>query len=86
MTEATVVLTFAESDYLYGTGAITIRVQHVHRERPITYGGDTWYEINGAQLDFANREQGQRTVLVRVARLRRTATTAAQNAPPSPPP
>jgi hypothetical protein len=86
MTAATVVLTLAESDYLYGTGAITIRVRHVHRERPITYGGDTWYEIDGAQLDFANRELGQRTVLVRAARLRRTATAAAQNTPPAPPP
>jgi hypothetical protein len=46
MTAATVVLTLAERDYLYGMGAITIRVRHVNRERPIEQQHDL---IAGAQ-------------------------------------
>jgi hypothetical protein len=69
MTDAAV-LTLAEKDYLYGAGTLTIRVRQVHRTAPFAYENDTWYTVHGVQLGFDGRELGDRTVLVRAARLR----------------
>ncbi|MEU7873433.1 hypothetical protein [Dactylosporangium sp. NPDC049140] len=70
MTDAFVILTLAENDYLYGTGTITIRVRQMHSGELISYHDETWYEIHGVQLGPTGRELGERTVLVRAARLR----------------
>ncbi|WP_426513606.1 hypothetical protein ACPPVO_25180 [Dactylosporangium sp. McL0621] len=70
MTDAFVILTLAENDYLYGTGTITIRVRRMHSGALISYHDEAWYEIHGVQLGRAGRELGERTVLVRAARLR----------------
>ena len=65
---------FAETDYCYGVGPLTIKIDRVGWTRPVPHEGDTWLEVEGLVLDRAGRESVRRQVLVRARRL------------PSPPP
>ncbi|WP_433073657.1 hypothetical protein ACQP1P_25970 [Dactylosporangium sp. CA-052675] len=63
------VLVLAERDYLYGAGDLTLRVQLVEAEDPITYDDELWYYVHGVQLAREGREVGARVVVVRGRRL-----------------
>lgn len=60
---------FAEVDYCYGIGPLTLRVHRVEWAKPIPYEGDTWFEVEGTVIDKAGREGSLRQVLVRAGRL-----------------
>ena len=60
---------FAETDYCYGVGALTIKIDRVGWDRPVPHDGDTWLEVEGIVLDRAGREGVRRHVLVRACRL-----------------
>jgi hypothetical protein len=60
---------FAEADYCYGIGPLTLRVDRVEWAKPIPYEGDTWLEVEGTVIDHAGRERARRQVLVRAGRL-----------------
>nr|BFE67165.1 hypothetical protein GCM10020092_004660 [Actinoplanes digitatis] len=56
---------FAEADYCYGIGPLTLRVDRIEWAKPIPYEGDTWLEVEGIVIDPAGRERARRQVLVR---------------------
>jgi len=56
---------FAESDYCYGIGTLTIKLDRIDWDRPVPYEGDTWLEVEGTVIDGAGREGPLRQVLVR---------------------
>ena len=60
---------FAETDYCFGTGALTIRVDRVDWNRPVQRDGENWYEVEGTELTADGREIGRRQALVRGRRL-----------------
>ncbi|GID93018.1 hypothetical protein Adi01nite_24300 [Amorphoplanes digitatis] len=60
---------FAESDYCYGTGTLTIKVERVDWSRPVLYDGENWYEVEGVEVAVDGRELGRRQALVRGRRL-----------------
>ena len=60
---------FAESDYCYGIGALTIKLDRIDWDRPVPFEGDTWLEVEGIVIDGAGREGARRQVLVRARRL-----------------
>jgi hypothetical protein len=60
---------FAETDYCYGIGPLTLKVDRVEWGRPVPYEGDTWLEVEGLVIDAAGREGARRQVLVRAQRL-----------------
>jgi hypothetical protein len=60
---------FAESDYCFGIGALTMKVDRIDWERPVPYEGDTWLEVEGTIIDPSGREGPRRQVLVRARRL-----------------
>jgi len=60
---------FAEADYCYGVGPLTIKVDRVEWDRPVPYEGDTWLEVEGVVIDPTGREGARRQVLVRARRL-----------------
>jgi hypothetical protein len=60
---------FAETDYCYGIGPLTLRVDRVEWTKPIPYEGDTWLEVEGTVIDPTGREGSRRQVLVRARRL-----------------
>src|SRR5690349_17467058 len=60
---------FAETDYCYGTGALTLRVDRVDWNRPILRDGENWYEVEGVEMTPDGREIGRRQALVRGRRL-----------------
>ena len=60
---------FAEADYCYGTGSLTMRVERVNWAEPVQYEGEKWYEIDGVEVASDGREIGRRQVLVRGRRL-----------------
>jgi hypothetical protein len=60
---------FAEQDYCYGIGALTIKVERIEWDRPVPFDGDTWLEVEGTLIDDAGREGARRQVLVRTRRL-----------------
>lgn len=60
---------FAETDYCYGIGSLTLRVHRVEWAKPIPYEGDTWLVVEGTVIDQAGREGSRRQVLVRACRL-----------------
>jgi hypothetical protein len=62
---------FAETDYCYGIGPLTMRVQRVEWSKPVPYEGDTWLEVEGTVIDRAGRDGARRQVLVRAHRLPR---------------
>jgi hypothetical protein len=60
---------FAESDYCFGVGPLTLNVERIDWDHPVPYEGDTWLEVEGVVVDRAGREGPRREVLVRAARL-----------------
>ena len=60
---------FAETDYCYGTGLLTMRVDRVDWTRPIQRDGENWYEVEGIEVTPDGREIGRRQALVRGRRL-----------------
>jgi hypothetical protein len=67
---------FPESDYRFGAGPLWIRVKRVDWQRPVSYDGDAWYEIDGIEVTEDGRYMGRRQALVRgpaLAVLRRNA-------------
>ncbi len=60
---------FAETDYCYGLGTLTMKVDRVCWDHPIPHEGDTWLEVEGTVIDPAGRESEHRQVLVRGGRL-----------------
>ena len=60
---------FAEADYCYGVGPLTMRVHRVGWDRPIPLEGDTWLEVEGTVIDRTGQEGVRRQVLVRARRL-----------------
>ena len=55
---------FAEADYCYGVGTLTLRVDRIDWDRPVPYEGDTWLEVEGIVVDRTGREGARRQVLV----------------------
>lgn len=62
-------MVFLEPDYQYGVGPLRLRVERVDRAHPAHYDGETWFPVEGVQLDAAGHELGCRSVLVRGRRL-----------------
>jgi hypothetical protein len=60
---------FAETDYCYGVGALTIKVDRVEWDRPVPHEGDMWLEVEGIVIDPTGHEGARRQVLVRARRL-----------------
>jgi hypothetical protein len=60
---------FAEPDYLYGAGALALRVEHVDRGHPVHHAGDLWYPVVGMEIGYESAELGRREVLIRASRL-----------------
>ena len=60
---------FDETDYCYGIGPLTLKVDRIGWDRPVPYEGDTWLEVEGIVIDPAGHEGGRRQVLVRAQRL-----------------
>ncbi|MCA2215758.1 hypothetical protein [Jidongwangia harbinensis] len=60
---------FAEVDYCYGVGPLTLRVDRIGWDRPVPHDGDTWLEVEGVVISPAGREGARRLVLVRARRL-----------------
>ncbi|MGI5240311.1 hypothetical protein [Dactylosporangium sp. CA-139066] len=63
------VLTLPEQDYLYGSGPLRLRVEHVDVDRPFAYDGEDWYGVSGVQLDHAGADLHAVQVLVRGRRI-----------------
>jgi hypothetical protein len=68
-TTAGKVIRLSESDYCFGQGPLTIRLDHVDRANPVRYAGDTWYRVEGVQMTANGIEIGRCEVLVRTRRL-----------------
>ncbi len=60
---------FAEPDYCYGSGPLTLRVETVGWDRPVLYDGEQWYQVEGVEITQDGTELGRRQVLVRGRRL-----------------
>jgi hypothetical protein len=63
------VMVFPEPDYQYGVGPLRLRVERVDRNHPAHYDGESWFPVEGVQLDSMGHELGHRSVLVRGRRL-----------------
>ena len=60
---------FAEADYCYGIGSLTLRADHIDWANPVQYDQDTWYYVVGVESTASGIELGRRRVLVRGRRL-----------------
>ena len=60
---------FAEPDYCYGFGPLTLRIEHIGWDKPVWYDGEKWYPVDGVELAHDKSELGRRQVLVRGRRL-----------------
>ncbi len=60
---------FAEPDYCYGSGPLTLRVEHVGWDKAVLYDGEEWYPVEGVEIARDGTELGRRQVLVRGRRL-----------------
>lgn len=60
---------FAETDYCYGVGPLTIRIDRVGWDRPVPHEGGTWLEVEGIVVDPGGQDGVRRQVLVRAERL-----------------
>ncbi len=60
---------FAETDYCYGQGTLTMKVDRIEWDRPVPYEGDTWLEVEGVVIDRTGHPGARRQVLVRAGRL-----------------
>jgi hypothetical protein len=63
------VRSFAESDYCYGVGTLTMKLHRIEWDRPVPYEGDTWLVVEGVVIDRSGHEGARRQVLVRARRL-----------------
>jgi hypothetical protein len=63
------VLVLAEADYLYGAGRLILRVEHIDRRHPISYGDEDWYPVRGIQISGNGTDIGDRETMVRGRRL-----------------
>jgi hypothetical protein len=63
------VLTLAESDYQYGVGPLTLRVEQIDRSCPMPSEGEDWFPVEGVQTGASGRYLGRRQVVVRGSRL-----------------
>jgi hypothetical protein len=57
---------FAEADYRYGVGRLTLRVERIDRGHPVEYDGELWLWVEGVQLGHNGVEVGRRRVLIRL--------------------
>ena len=64
-----VVHEFAEADYCYGVGTLTMRLDRIDWDRPVPHEGDTWLEVEGVVIDCRGQARARRQVLVRAQRL-----------------
>ncbi len=60
---------FAETDYCYGSGTLTMQVHRIEWDKPVPYEGDTWLEVEGVVIDRSGHLGARRQVLVRAGRL-----------------
>ena len=60
---------FAEADYLYGAGPLTLRIEQIDYAHPVTHDRDVWLQVDGEQLDFRGADVGHRSALIRRRRL-----------------
>jgi hypothetical protein len=60
---------FAETDYCYGIGTLTMKLHRIEWDRPVRYEGDTWLEVEGVIIHRTGHEGPRRQVLVRAGRL-----------------
>jgi hypothetical protein len=60
---------FEETDYCYGSGTLTMKLDRIDWDRPVPYEGDTWLEVEGVVIDRTGHQGPRRQVLVRVGRL-----------------
>ncbi|GGM23277.1 hypothetical protein ACFFX1_10625 [Dactylosporangium sucinum] len=67
-------LNLRDEDYLYGSGALRLRVTEVHESQPMP----DWVQVTGTHIAWNDSEIGERTVFVRKDALGR-ATTARQS-------
>jgi hypothetical protein len=58
---------FAESDYCYGIGPISLRLEWVNWAKPIPHEGDYWLGVRGVVIDRYGRDGAVREMLVRAA-------------------
>jgi hypothetical protein len=63
------VAVFAEADYCYGLGPLTLRIQGIDWSAPVWYDGENWYQVSGVEVDANGKTFGHRQVLVRGRRL-----------------
>jgi hypothetical protein len=56
---------FAESDYLYGVGPLTLRIERVDHAHLVTYNRDLWLQVDGVHFDYRGVEIGNRSALIR---------------------
>jgi hypothetical protein len=62
-------VTFRESDYRYGAGPLTMRLERVDRSRPVRLDGDDWYVVAGVEIGWDGADRERREVLVLGRRL-----------------
>jgi hypothetical protein len=43
---------FAEADYMYGVGPLTLRIERIDHAHPVHYERDIWLQVDGVQLDY----------------------------------
>jgi hypothetical protein len=60
---------FAEADYCYGVGPLTIRIERIDWAAPVLYDGENWYEVHGVEIGMNGTVVGRRQALVRGRRL-----------------
>jgi hypothetical protein len=58
---------FAEADYCYGIGTLTMKIERIGWDDPVRYENDTWLEVEGTMTDRTGQDGGRRVVLVRAA-------------------
>ena len=64
------VWTFAEADYLFGSGALRIIIDTVDWSRPRVHDGQTWYDVHGTEVSSDGRVIGPRQTTVKATSLR----------------
>jgi hypothetical protein len=63
------VFAFAEGDYCYGIGTLTMKVDRIDWDHPVPYEGDIWLEVQGRIIHRTGQQGARRTVLVRAGLL-----------------
>ncbi|XVU29647.1 hypothetical protein ACQPZJ_21975 [Actinoplanes sp. CA-054009] len=61
--------TFAEADYRFGSGPLRIRIDRVLASAPIQQDGETWYEVEGIEVNDQGQVIGPRRATIRASRL-----------------